>query len=387
MAAIDTTVKYFDYTMANSPTLSNNYGVLVTLLDAILVNGFGSVSVSSMSVSNGVGTATATGHSFIKNSVALISGATPSGLNGQHKVLSVSGSTFTFDAFGVADGAATGTITASVAPLGWEKRFSGTNKAVYRSSNLQSTRFNLRIDDSVATQYARVVGYEEMTDVDSGTFKFPLDSDINGGMYITKSNNGSNRQWHVFGDDRCFFIGICPQDGATVSSGYTQLHFFGDLVPCRAGDKYSFMIASARNTYPTNTSWYNSPASSINNTSDQTKYLARNCTGVSAPIPCVGISFGTRNESGCWGAVPNFSFPNTSDYSIYVNPIYMYETTYGWGVLRGLYPGVYNPFSGMSNTTIPHGTYLNDFGNYNKELRFLSHLGGSLFVDLTGPWR
>ena len=62
----------------------------------------------------------------------LIAGASPAGLNGEQRVTSVTATQFTFAAT-ESDQTATGTITSKIAPIGgWQKAFSGTNKAAYQ---------------------------------------------------------------------------------------------------------------------------------------------------------------------------------------------------------------------------------------------------------------
>jgi hypothetical protein len=133
----DTSVKYFHGSMPGAPVLSGTAGALINVLDACLVNGFGVSAVASLVVAGEVATATISGgHSGEVGSVMTVAGATPSGLNGEKKVLSVGGgnTTLTFDATGIADQTATGSITIKVSGAGWVKAFSGTNLAAYRAA-------------------------------------------------------------------------------------------------------------------------------------------------------------------------------------------------------------------------------------------------------------
>ncbi len=81
---MSTAVKYYDSTMSGAPSLSGTAGALVGVLDACLVDGFGSVTVDSLTVASNVATATISGgHQFamIGNTgpVITIAGANPSG--------------------------------------------------------------------------------------------------------------------------------------------------------------------------------------------------------------------------------------------------------------------------------------------------------------------
>lgn len=90
----DTSVKVFSSTDTSAPTLANTVGSLITVLDACLVNGYGSVTLSSLVVSSNVATATvAAGHGFTMigdtGHVIKIEGAAPSGLNGEKELQSL----------------------------------------------------------------------------------------------------------------------------------------------------------------------------------------------------------------------------------------------------------------------------------------------------------
>lgn len=173
-----TDVKWYTFTNTNAPQLSNAFGVMVDLLDACLVNGFGSQTISTMTASGTTVTVTfGTAHNFLQYQVIEIAGATPSEYNGQFRILTVPNSTsFTFQLASTPSAStATGTMTCKLPALGWEKSFSGTQKAAYRSLNtLLAARPYLRVDnsqDAVYTstyaKYAKVGIVETMTDVDT----------------------------------------------------------------------------------------------------------------------------------------------------------------------------------------------------------------------------
>src|SRR6218665_977632 len=150
----DLTVKYFNSGMTGAPQISNNWGDLVTMLDACLVNGFALKAIDTLTSVGGVATATITsGHAYLPNQVVLIAGAEQPEYNGSFRVLTTNTTTFTFAVTGTPVSPATKTtnITAKVETLGWDKPFVGTNKAAYRSKNPQSPQNILLIDDSLKT--------------------------------------------------------------------------------------------------------------------------------------------------------------------------------------------------------------------------------------------
>ena len=124
----DTSVKFFSYLHSGAPTLNGVAGSLIDVLDACLVNGFGAVTVSTLSVASEVATVTvSTGHDLEMvgvntGPVISVSGATPASLNDEWRIDTVPSATqFTFRCPGRSDGSATGTISVKRAPAGWEK--------------------------------------------------------------------------------------------------------------------------------------------------------------------------------------------------------------------------------------------------------------------------
>ena len=148
----DLSVKYFNNAMAGAPQVSNAWGDLVNMLDAVLVNGFNLKAIDRLSFADGLATATiTTGHSYLKDQVVLIEGANETAYNGQFRIISVTSTTFSYAVNGTpASPATTATsLSAKVAPLGWEIAFSTTHKRAYRSIHPQSPGNLLLIDDSL----------------------------------------------------------------------------------------------------------------------------------------------------------------------------------------------------------------------------------------------
>ena len=173
-----TDIKFYVHTNTNAPQLTNNYGCMIDVLDACLVNGFGSQTVSTLTAIGTTVTATfGSAHNFMQYQVVKIAGATQTEYNGEFRILTVPNSnSITFQLAATPSvTTATGTITCSLPPLDWEKPFSSAGKAAYRSSNtLLPSRPFLRVVDELdpaytATyaKYAKVGIVEDMTDIDT----------------------------------------------------------------------------------------------------------------------------------------------------------------------------------------------------------------------------
>lgn len=379
---MSTDIKFLHSGMTGAPTLSGTAGNMIAVLDACLVNGFGLATVDSVVVSSGVATVTrAAGHPFEVDAVSLISGATPSGLNGEKKVLSVTSTTYTFDATGVSNGTATGTITHKLAALGWSKEFSGTNLAAYKSSNVAATACRLRVDDT-GTQSARVVGYESMTDVNTGTGPFPSAAQVSGGAYWWKSDAASSatRSWLMAGDDRAFILWV---GWSTNAAGYSLTTFFGDFVSKKSPDAFGCML-NGEITTPTNAirtadlQYSNNAATGV--------WIPRSYAAIGSAVAATKSAYmnPSQGPNGTSGAVSGISFPNLSDNGIYLVPMYVTETS----SLRGTIPGIYYcPMTGVAGVFSQRERVTGITGLSGKALRVLNNSGGPAFVDVTGAWR
>jgi len=178
-----TDIKFFLHTNNNAPQLQNAYGSMINVLDACLVNGIQIGVISSLTASGKTITATfSSAHNLMQYQVIKISGATQAEFNGEHRVLTVpNAQTVTFELeVNPSTTTATGTINASLPPLGWEKPFFSSNqngggRAAYRSKNLLlASRPFLRVVDELDPVYtatyakfAKVGIVEDMTDIDT----------------------------------------------------------------------------------------------------------------------------------------------------------------------------------------------------------------------------
>src|SRR5574337_660979 len=296
----DTTVVYFHSAMTGAPSLAGQAGTLIAVLDACLVNGFGAGAVDSVVIAGGVATVTrSAGHSFEVGAVAEVSGASVSGgsINGRQKVLTVTASTWTFDATGLANQAATGAISAKLASAQWTKAFSGTNLAAYKSANPASTGCLLRVDDTGST-VGRVVGYESMTDVNTGTGPFPTSTQISGGGSLGKSStaDATARPWMIFADDRAFYI--CTNWSVAAGSWGTGTAFttqcFGDINPFKTPDPYACVLNTCNGAPIGNNPGTANSFDSFycQSGSEYYQYAPRAYTGIGTSKPVRRVAFG-----------------------------------------------------------------------------------------------
>lgn len=419
-------VKYYHSAMAGAPVLSNNWGDLNAVLYACLVTGFNSKTITTITSASGVATATTSGnHTYAKDQVISIEGCAQAEYNGEKRVVDVTATTFTFAVTGTPTTPATTTssITCKVAPLGWERAFNGTNKAAYRSKNLQSNRHYLRVDDGLKAdaghgayntgwaKWANVGICETMTDIDTitgaqapfnpsaptqnwksvranqwGWFKWYYAR--RGGYDTSGTGAAGARNWLIVGDDKFFYImnTVAP----AFSWGGRSVYCFGDFASFKPGDAYN-TILKAHNTYMSNTPHFSYPfqyASKglLQSLSSEGVTVLRNHTQLGNPVGVGATSLNTNN-SNLFNGRGNVPFPNGADFALWLLPVYLRQDD---GNMRGILPGL---------RWIPHNRPLSDMtiidnvvGEDGKKFILPKYSleneteYGQVAIDITGPW-
>jgi hypothetical protein len=378
MSMPDSSVRYYDSTMVGAPTLSNVAGTLIGVLDACLVDGFGSVTLDSLVVAGDVATATySTGHGFamIGNTgpVIRISGASPPALNGDWRVTVTSGTAFTFATTGIDNQTATGTISAKRAPAGFEKAFTGTSLAAYRSLDIESTRCYLRVDDT-PNYSAAAVGYESMSDIDTGAGAFPATS--NYGIGRSLSTDSTARPWVLIADGRLFYLHVDYNSGGF----YFTMAAFGDALSNLTTDAYHCVLARSAGGAGGTTLSQGGTNSGLFNRNTATIALPRSYTQIGVAI----TAFLESTFVTTWGN-SSIAYPDAVANQFIAAPILLFETT---ARFRGMMPGMYAPLNNF--TSAIHKTVISAIPALpGRELILLAgqNAGGAVAFDLTGPWR
>lgn len=429
-------VKYFTSAMQGAPQLTNAWGDLVSVLDACLVNGFNLKPVASITSAAGIATVTiAAGHLYQVDQVLAHAGADQAEYNGEFRVLTANATQYTIAITGTPVSPATGaSISTKVAPLNFQKVFSGTNKGVYRSTNVLSNRPYLRVDNSLdpvwTTTYAKkgkVTMAEAMTDVDTfvanaGRAPFlgsdPTKNEVGTGAgataidgwfkwyYARQGSNTTdtdppeafNRFWVLVGDDRGFYL--INQHG---SNSGRSMYFFTDFSSFRQADGYSSILGatefggySAQSSNPSNVDsdgYYSAGFANRANLTNSPvgKACMRNHTQVGNYIRLSFASLGTIAGPSVSGYSTGVPWPNGPDYSLVLHPVYLQEETAGH--LRGKMPGlmwVHNnsPMSDMAVVANVTGYPGQKFLLVDTAYGFSGNSVGTarMAFNITGPW-
>ena len=407
-----TDIKFYVHTNTNAPQLQNAFGCMIDVLDACLVNGFGSQTVATLTASGTTVTATyGSAHNYLQYQVMKIAGVNQAEFNGEHRILTVpDANTITFElAAAPSVTTATGTITCSLPPIGWLKPFSGTGKAAYRSSNtLLASRPYLRVVDALdpaytATyaKYAKVGIVEDMTDIDTMLgVQAPYDSAnpnknwvgtgtgttaYNGwskwyyASSITATSNPAdsatpttgNRSWILIGNKDYFYI--LP----TVVTADTQALTYG------FGSFKSLLNADTANTFLSSTYLYTTTGGAyprggftgISGTEASKKtLLQRPYSQAASAQESMHISLGkTEMASGYSNYIGAFSLANVAPFA----PVFLNET-----VLRGEITGFYwlfqaKPYSNYQLIKKNNGLYIavNAAVNFNQQGQVVIKIG------------
>lgn len=390
---VDTSVKHFLSTMYGAPVQNGQVGSKIAVLDACLVTGFGLRAATRITVAAGVATvefSVGASQPPTPDSVLLIAGAAQTLLNGEQRVTESASGVFKFRT-AAPDSVDNGTgITFKFAALGWAKPFSGTNQAVYRSTDPQSLGMYLYVDDRITTA-ASMRGYEGMSAIDTGTGPFPTVAQRSDGCWWAKSGsaNATATRWLVVGDSRFFVDNSAPATSSTATSTAGGTRAFGDLLALRrTGDAYACLLCGG--TAQGNVT--GSPNSgSLDTASTGWYFLPRAMTGLGSSVApdlrsyAGSVNAGSGSDSGLG------IFPSDVDGELKLSQLYLSNAPGTVNTPRAVVPGYrYVPQSQVAQYFERDSTLIEAVSG--RRLLALPHgssgtPSGYGFIDITGPWR
>ncbi|MFQ2387278.1 hypothetical protein ACK32P_04235 [Aeromonas dhakensis] len=394
-------VKWYASEMQGAPSLGDTTeGALTALLKAILVTGFGTLTINALSfdIANGWAVATFTGgHAYLQDSVVQVDGVSPAAYNGEHRVMQSTATQVWFELDGGDPGAAGSgaSMTMKVAPLGWTLTHeSGDGKvAIYRPANIsESGNVSLRIDNTAFSGWtgtsnaylAKVAMVEDVMDINTYT------TITEGRWPATKRY--SNGRWDFIGDSQLFYF--LP---AYALANYQFMYSFGYFKSVRPGDRYHAVL----NWYPTTNAsdasrmWSNGAGAS--NSSYGNTWPVFDTASYKVIARAYHQLFGTTTwwMKGLFGVFgTGLAFPNGPDNGFYLStdPIMVLESG---SHLRGYLPGLLVPYA---NPVAWDRKNFQDLPALpGKVVRFIragysesQNSSGQLAMigfDLIGPWR
>lgn len=259
-----------------------------------------------------------------------------------------------------------------VTNLSWTKPYTGTNKAAYKMPSGTNERY-LRVDDTGTTS-ARVVGYETMSDVNTGTGPFPTAVQMSGGLYWPKSSTGTAAPWIALSDGALVYLFI-KYDNAN-----WQGVVFGDFDSYKASDAFNTLIVgetSAPSSFATNIDDISASTSTV----ATGHYIARSYTQVGSSITCGKVSDAT--QSGTTMGSTGMTYPSPLDGALHLAPVWLTQASATIGK-RGLLPGIWNP---LHLQPLAHGDTFSGTGDLTgRSFEVITFQSGQVFIETSDTW-
>lgn len=375
-------------TDTGAPTLSGTAGDLTTLLDAVLVNGYNSRTVT-ITRSGTTATINFTGHGWRDGQILVVSGANESDYNITARCTYIDANNVSIQVANSPATPATGTITCKVAPVGWTIAYTATNKRAYRMP-AGTNQFYLRVDDTGtgSAAYARSIMYESMSDIDTGSGPMPTAAIASGGAYFHKSSSASatTRPYKIFATPK-FVNYFYAADGT-----YFVRFGFGDFVSYKGGDVYNSYLRLGLNS-----SDWRSPDGSIVGSVNAYSGTINDCisrsylnTGASIrayPVNPYKSSGYIGGGSGTWG------YPAPMQGGIAMVPLLFNEEGASFIGPRGKLPGLWDVMHSIygDGATWPDGTtWSGATGSALAGKKFLvireGYSGSAFVIETSDTW-
>lgn len=394
--------QYRSTNQSSWPALSGTAGSMIALLDAILVNGGTTQSVTSLTESGTTYTAVIGADlTLVTGTWITISGASPAGANITGPITVTDSTHFTLQGPGSL-GTITGTILYKRTGLGWTKPFTAANRAAFLPAAVSGfPQFYLRIEEdgnSAGGQKECVAtGWETMSDVNTGTGKFPTDVQVpisgtatQGGECWRKSTtaDATARSWILFGDGATFYL-IVNSDATT--NGGRIIAGFGGFTSFKAGDAYNGFICGTL-TFNLNApvvancglSWFSTLAGP---TLTASICAARSFSQVGGSVTMAHTGyFNTATGVGS-SSSGTITYPNGSDTALWVQPTLFWDIA---NVVRGKPRGIFVHCHNVSAIQTEFDKATNVAGLSGVTLTWIdtvaNNVAAHLYFDTFGPW-
>jgi hypothetical protein len=281
---------------AGAPSCGSAASGVINVLNACLVTGFGSVELSSLTVSGEVATGTKAGHGFTAREGAdiEIAGALFASINGRKSPLTANVNEFTFAAPGVPDGPVQGTITAKRPSLGWALEFADVDKAVYKRTDVFATGQRLLVHDSAGFieggyQVARLWMVDNVTSIDQFVGQKP-----SGDSFCPWIKAAPIVSWSLIGGSRGFYLFTGTGPLVAAPGGFDHVQLFSDFESFANPDNFNTVIAGQTPSYNalSSSQSYGSPYY------ESVAVAARNYSQGVGTSPLIVFSFGTGQSGG-----------------------------------------------------------------------------------------
>lgn len=269
---------------------------------------------------------------------------------------------------------------------GYTMPYDSGNKFVLRSP-AGTSQYYMRLDDTGpgagGVTEARIHGYKTMSDVDTGTGRFP--NSTTGSVW--RKGATTNRPWWLLGDERTLYF-YCHWFGSGTTFG--ALYWFGEYESLLPGDVNNVCVAGGASENVTGTILDTLLMGSPDNATTARRLATSQFSGsVDSPFRLASIYSSSTHETSVGLIGGAEVYPGNMGGSI-LRPVYLVEnngTNYGLrGTLRGMYHHAIPLASLASGSTLPGGVD----GYPGRTFRISEQMGNGAtarpIFDLTGPW-
>lgn len=270
---------------------------------------------------------------------------------------------------------------------GWTEAFTGTNIAAFRAGG--GNQRYLRVDDS-ATATARIVGYESMSDVNTGVGPTPTAGQISGGGYILKSStaDATARPWLVIATDKAFYLWVgfsmTTAQGIAGSTLAQPIIFFGDYPSYKSGDQFNTAIMCGIGA--TISSHHSCTAVTTVGSATSGIFSMRSYTQVGGSITIAKTYDSPKGQgSSIMGALGS-TFPDPVTGGMMISPVHINENIAL--VTRGILPGFWAPLHNLPGS--PGDVFQGSGALAGKEFLLLDGSSGATrarcAIEISDTW-
>lgn len=197
-------------------------------------------------------------------------------------------------------------------------------------------------------RYAWWRGYESMSDIDTGLNPVPTVAQIANGCMVPKSStlDGTSRPWMIVATERCFYLFV--DSNPSVTSGKFFCQFAGDLTSYKVGDMHHFALMAAPLTswsgantslsgWWSTTLWQSAPAATA------ALYMGRSHAGGAGAV--VGGFVSASGTPHYVGGPGGTAYPDPVSAGMQYESVLVNVAA---GLPRGELPGIFAPLSAVS---------------------------------------
>ena len=250
-------VKWYHSMMRGIPVITGQKGKLRDFLDAVLVNGFGQITVNSITISNKIATIVIpNGETFLNYSVIEISGNDQ--LKGEYRVIE-STTSYIKIKVDLPDQVFNSSIFVKYASLGWTRqRPTSPNNASFYIPKESHSGFRLYINDNYDTATLvkickGVSNLDNTTDHNNVLIDYaPKSGTLFSCWFKSYDASATTRANFLIGDGSCFYYQWCRTDWGNDYIALTtgKVMFCGDINRAYSGDPNAAVILCTYTSNP-----------------------------------------------------------------------------------------------------------------------------------------